>query len=35
MAGNRIAVTIDRPQPAVEVRGPSANSVNITGVTVE
>ncbi len=31
----RIAVVVDRPQSAVEVHGPSVNSVNLGGVTVE
>ncbi len=35
MQGNRIALVVDRPQSVVEVHGPSANSVNMAGVTVE
>ena len=35
MAGNRIAIVIDRPQSAIEVHPPSVNSVNTAGVTVE
>ena len=35
MKGNRIRIVTDRPQSAVEVHPPSANSTNMTGVTVE
>ncbi|MEN6516756.1 MAG: hypothetical protein ABFC38_01020 [Methanospirillum sp.] len=35
MRGNRIAILTDRPMETVEVHGPSANSVDMRGVTVE
>ena len=35
MKGNRIRIVKDRPQSAVEIHGPSARSVNMSGVTVE
>ncbi len=35
MRGNRIAIVTDRPMEVVEVHPPSANSVNMAGVTVE
>ena len=35
MAGNRIAIVTDRPTESVEVHSPSANSVNMAGLTVE
>jgi hypothetical protein len=35
MRNNRIAIQLDRPMEAVEVHPPSANSVNMAGVTVE
>ncbi len=35
MAGNRIAIVVDRPMETVEAHEPSVNSVNMAGVTVE
>ncbi len=35
MTGNRIAIAVDRPMETVEVHPPSANSVDMAGVTVE
>ena len=35
MTGNRIAIVTDRPQSAAVVHPPSADSVNMAGVTVE
>ncbi len=35
MKANRIAIVVDRPIEVVEVHPPSANSVNMAGVTVE
>ncbi len=35
MTGNRIRLVTDRPMECVEVHGPSVNSVNMAGVTVE
>lgn len=33
--GNRIAIVTDRPMKVVAVHPPSANNVNMAGVTVE
>ncbi|MEN6342838.1 MAG: hypothetical protein ABFC89_09795 [Methanospirillum sp.] len=35
MKGNRIRIVTDRPMEVLEVHGPSANSVEMAGVTVE
>ncbi len=35
MKGNRIRIVTDRPMECVEVHPPSANSVNMAGVTGE
>ena len=35
MTGNRIVIVTDRPMECVEVHPPSANTVNMAGVTVE
>ncbi len=35
MKGNRIAIVVDRPMEVVEVHPPSANTVNMAGVTIE
>jgi hypothetical protein len=35
MKGNLIRIVTDRPMEVVEVHPPSANSVNMAGVTVE
>lgn len=35
MEGNRIRLVMDRPMEVVEVHAPSANSVNMAGVTRE
>ncbi len=35
MAGNRVRLVTDRPQSVVEIHPPSANTVNMAGVSVE